>query len=328
MLPKITIITPSFNQGEFLEETILSVLSQNYPNLEYLIMDGGSTDNSVDIIKKYQAQISFWVSEKDSGQAEAINKGLKRASGEIISWLCSDDVYLPDALHKVADLFGKNPDSVMLHGKAVLFGNSIKERVIGAHETELPLKYFSVIPFPQPSSFFRRKLIDEQGLLDESLHFAMDYDLLVRTALHYSLIPSNEIFSKYRMHKQSKSVSMLQEFVVEWSRVFSKFLRSVEEGNYWIEKLKSVNLFDDGTEKYNHQKKFNQEELKIITLFFLELIVHIEYGLLHKTKTSKLLSVIRNTSEGFYKKHRLNSLNFRNEFIPAPLIRLMRKYSR
>ena len=114
--PKISVITPSYNQADFLEETILSVLNQNYPNLEYIIIDGGSTDRSVEIIKKYEKHLSYWVSEKDDGQSHAINKGLQHATGEIICWLCSDDLHVSDTLYTVAELFRLNPEIALLHG--------------------------------------------------------------------------------------------------------------------------------------------------------------------------------------------------------------------
>src|SRR5580700_341038 len=119
-LPKISIITPSYNQGQFIEETILSILNQNYPNLEYLIIDGKSTDSTIEIIKKYEQKIFYWVSEKDSGQSEAINKGFQKATGEIVCWLNSDDILMPNALNEVAAQFIKNKELILLNGQTVL----------------------------------------------------------------------------------------------------------------------------------------------------------------------------------------------------------------
>src|SRR5688572_2633651 len=118
--PKISIITPSYNQGEYIEKTILSVLEQNYPNLEYIIIDGGSTDNSTEIIRKYADRITYWISEPDKGQSDAINKGLKLATGDIVNWLNSDDYYEPGALFKVAEAFN-NPEVNVFAGRSHLF---------------------------------------------------------------------------------------------------------------------------------------------------------------------------------------------------------------
>ena len=114
--PKISIITPSYNQGQFLEQTILSILSQDYPNLEYIIMDGGSSDNSVEIIRKHEDNLTYWVSEPDKGQSDAINKGFQRATGDILTWLNSDDYYLPGTLHTVAEYFTQHPDVECIYG--------------------------------------------------------------------------------------------------------------------------------------------------------------------------------------------------------------------
>lgn len=125
--PKISIVTPSYNQGSYLEETILSVLNQKYPNLEYIIIDGGSTDSSVEIIKKYASYLSYWVSEKDSGQSEALNKGFNRASGEIIAWLNSDDLYCENTLHIIAEKFMEHPEVGIVYGDVINFMANGKE---------------------------------------------------------------------------------------------------------------------------------------------------------------------------------------------------------
>jgi glycosyltransferase involved in cell wall biosynthesis len=119
--PKISIITPSFNQGKFLEETILSIISQKYPSLEFIIIDGGSTDESVEVIKKYGQHITYWISEKDNGQAEAINKGFEKATGEIITWLNSDDLYEKDALLTIGKMFAESPDVDFIFGDCLFF---------------------------------------------------------------------------------------------------------------------------------------------------------------------------------------------------------------
>ena len=125
-LPKISIVIPSYNQGQFLEETILSVVDQQYPDLELFVVDGGSNDTSVDVIKKYEQHLTWWVSEKDKGQSDAINKGFARATGEIVSWLCSDDLYTPGTLHKVAGYFSQQDSSVgLIYGGITTFKNGV-----------------------------------------------------------------------------------------------------------------------------------------------------------------------------------------------------------
>lgn len=326
--PKISIITPSFNQGAFIEETILSVLDQDYPNLEYIIIDGGSVDKSVEVIKKYEGRITHWVSEKDSGQSEAINKGLKLSTGEIVSWLCSDDLYLPEALHKVAKIFNEKKNSVMLHGKAVLFDSSGKQEIKGAEMTDIQLRYYSVIPFPQPSSFFRRRLIDEKGFLREDLHFAMDFDLLIRAALSYEITPVDELLSKYRLHEGSKTISQIRHFEAEWVNVFSKFIRSVEWGVDYIEDLRACELYSDGNDVYLHEHKFSQQDIKLIVLYFLDFMSHLSYQFLETKKASMRLSLIRSMDKIFFSTRKLEKISIRAKYYPSAFIKLFRKFTR
>ena len=265
--PKITIITPSFNQGRFIESTILSVINQDYPNLEYIIIDGGSTDNTTAIIKKYQQHFTYWISEKDSGQSEAINKGLKLCKGDIINWLNSDDLLLPGSLKKIAALFEQHPGAVMVHGRIAYFGD---ENYFSAN---LPLKdleerYPAHICMPQPACFFKRKLIDEQGLLDEALHFSMDTDLYVRAALHYQIVQVGDIFAKFRLHDKSKSVSVFNKiFLEDNKKIFSRVLctlHAVKE----IDELKKLDLFAEPA--YLYKKPGKQFNTRKLLFYFLE----------------------------------------------------------
>lgn len=207
-LPLISIITPSHNQARFLEETILSVLNQDYPNIEYIIIDGGSTDGSVELIHKYEDCLAYWVSEPDRGQAHAINKGFAHATGDIISWLNSDDIYEPNALRFV----GETLDPVA--GPYVVFGDCLfvneRGRPMDVYRgIDRPfyrkLCYWRGWDIPQPTVFVARHVIEEVGPLDESLHLAMDYEWFLRVALHYKFLHLGRILARYRMHPRAKS---------------------------------------------------------------------------------------------------------------------------
>ncbi len=204
--PRMSIVTPSYNQGKFLEETIRSVLLQGYPDLEYIIIDGGSKDGSVEIIRKYEKWLSYWVSEKDRGQSHAINKGWGRASGEIVAYLNSDDLYMPGVLSEVAELFRKYPDCAVIHGQTMVVDEWGKEKgIFGA-----PLDLAASIdgcnnPVAQQSTFIRRRALLDVGLMDEKLHRAMDYDLWLRLRTKYPFLFVPRIWSKLRSHPGSKS---------------------------------------------------------------------------------------------------------------------------
>jgi len=179
--PRISIVTPSYNQGCFLEETIRSVLLQNYPNLEYIVIDGGSTDNSVNIIKRYEEHIAYWQSEKDRGQSDAIAKGFERATGDILSWLNSDDILLPDALTHIAEAFAQDSAT------GVVFGNTL---VIDKNSKEINRYFWPKFLFRyhwslgqyigQESCFWTRDVYDRVGGINRDKFFIMDYDLLIR----------------------------------------------------------------------------------------------------------------------------------------------------
>lgn len=242
--PKISIVTPSYNQGRFIEQTILSVINQNYPNLEYIIIDGGSTDETIDIIKKYETYFSYWVSEPDRGQSHAINKGLEKCTGEIFNWLNSDDWYLPGALFEIASKFVDKPSVVVVSG----YENHIQidGKVVLRKGTFLSKTISQTIErceVTQPSTFFRLSAVKTIGPLPEDIHFIMDGELWVRLLLMYG----QECFCKiqkplvnFRLHENSKTVNNTFEnnFLFERSSIITDLQHfvgvPVEIINYWI----------------------------------------------------------------------------------------------
>jgi len=211
--PRISIITPSFNQGRFIKQTIDSILNQNYPNLEYWVVDGGSTDDTVDILKSYGKKIN-WVSEKDKGQTDAINKGLKRITGDIVAYLNSDDMYLPNTLHTVAEYFMNHADAQWLTGDYFIIDADGKkiQSYVAAYKTMLrrnpTFARLCIANFiNQPSTFWSRTLIDEIGFLDEHLRYVMDFDYWMRIIQKYPLHVLPRHLSFFRIHDESKGGS-------------------------------------------------------------------------------------------------------------------------
>ena len=208
MLPKISVITPSYNQGNFIEETILSVLGQDYPNLEYIIVDGGSTDNTVEIIKKYENKIHYWVSEKDNGQSHAINKGFSKASGDILCWLNSDDMYMPGTLKYIVQYLQLDKNSVYfgncLHFKYINFSiESWGSDIIKSSQMS-NLKNIDYII--QPSSFWTKEIWQRVGCLREDLHYAFDWEWFLRAQLlEVNFNPLPRCLSLYRIHDTHKT---------------------------------------------------------------------------------------------------------------------------
>jgi glycosyltransferase involved in cell wall biosynthesis len=179
--PLISVVTPSYNQARFLEETLHSVASQDYPRTEHIVIDGGSTDGSVDIIRRHAPRLGHWVSEKDRGQSHAINKGLAIAQGDVLAWLNSDDTYLPGALRAVGEVFATHPDVDLVYGDFVytdVAGHPLRRRHVFSTISFESLLYHDYLG--QPAVFFRRSLFEKAGPIDEALHYCMDWDLFLR----------------------------------------------------------------------------------------------------------------------------------------------------
>jgi glycosyltransferase involved in cell wall biosynthesis len=232
-LPSITIVTPSFRQARYLERTILSVLGQNYPKLEYFVLDGGSTDGSVDIIKKYADRIAFWVSEKDGGQSAAINKGLKRATGDIVGWLNSDDTLAPGSLHRIGTYYQQHPEVDLLYGHTCLIDSedNVSRRLVAIPTNAHELITYTHDIWSQPGTTWRRKLHERLGYLDESLHCMMDGDWWIRSALNARIGFTPHHLANLRIHSETKTSS--PALAAKWAaeqdeldRRYGKMIRS------------------------------------------------------------------------------------------------------
>lgn len=226
-LPKISIVTPSYNQAQYLEETIRSVLLQSYPNLEYIIIDGGSTDGSVEIIKKYEPWLTYWVSEPDRGQSHAINKGFGKATGDIFGWINSDDYYAPNAFSHIANLFKKN-QTAWVSGVCQT-SNPNGEIVSSNSEPQEFEKWLLTCPLAQPSVFWRRELWQAVGGVDTNLQYSFDYDLWMKfSRVEPKPIWTDRHIATFRIHPASKSSTSRVNFDREDWLIFHRNINRIK----------------------------------------------------------------------------------------------------
>lgn len=226
--PRISIITPSFNQGKYIEETIRSVILQGYPNLEYIVLDGDSTDNSVEIIKNYEKYIDYWVSEPDNGQADAIYRGIEMATGDIIAYINSDDIYYPGAFYKIAEKFTKNPVCSWLTGKTVF----IDEVSIPTKEQPkyLPINMFTMVYLgnfiSQQSTFWKKDFYSAVGGFDRNLQFGFDYELFLKFLNIEKPLWMDDQLTAFRSHPMSKTSNLMDVCFEEFYKINENYKKS------------------------------------------------------------------------------------------------------
>jgi glycosyltransferase involved in cell wall biosynthesis len=221
--PSVSVVTPSFNQGRFLEETIRSVLLQGYPSLEYIVMDGGSTDESVDILRRYEPWLAHWQSGKDGGQSEAINRGWDRSHGEFLAWLNSDDAYRAGAIARAVNALREHPAVGAVYGKVSICDEETRPTgKFGGRPFDLGQLFWGRNPVAQPATFLRRSVLEQTGTLDESLHFVMDHELWIRVARRMPIIFVDEVWADFRLYPGSKSGSGLLKRHRELHEVLTK----------------------------------------------------------------------------------------------------------
>jgi glycosyltransferase involved in cell wall biosynthesis len=237
--PLVSVITPSFNAARFLEEAVRSVLAQDYPHIEYLVMDGGSTDGSVDILRSYATRLTY-VSVADDGAADAINKGFAKARGEILAWLGADDTYLSGAVSKAVEALASNPDAAAVYGEG--YWTDSRGEVLGRYPTAAfdPKMFARECGICQPACFFRREAMEAVGMLNPVLRSAFDYDLWIRLAKRYRFAHIPEYLATSRMHRENKtlgqrrtvfteSIALLAQHYgyvpVKWAYGYLSFLR-------------------------------------------------------------------------------------------------------
>lgn len=238
MFPKVSIVTPSFNQVRFIESTLKSVIDQGYPNLEYIIIDGGSTDGSVDIIERYAAIYPFirWVSEKDSGQSNAINKGLKMTTGDIVAWINSDDVYDLNAISSAVKCFQENPEVSMVYGDANVVDENGKfvSKFAATEEFNLWRLIHIWDYIMQPTVFWKREIFPKVGFLDESLNWTMDWDFWIRVGMHFKVKYNHVHVADNREYGDTKTSTGGLKRLKEIKRLLKRYTKDRFPNSYMV----------------------------------------------------------------------------------------------
>ena len=315
-LPRISIVTPSYNQGQFIEQTILSVLNQNYPNLEYIVIDGGSTDDTVSILKKYSDKLTYWVSEKDSGQSHAINKGIKYCTGDVFNWLNSDDFLQPGALHHIGLEYSKQPYTALCCRVSVLdnrdFHHVRKPSYLGSNPEDSVARF----NINQEGTWWALDAVKLAGGVNESLHYCMDLNLWFQLLLSHpfeTFRTSDVIVSNFRRHEaakstmESKTTFIDSAFVLDELQLFNALLPENTKWDYF--KLLGVSRPDQEVAKITYPASKNIRKaitdkrlMHLLTNFFHQG----EYVLAKKVSAQlSVLSPHVNRKDLLYVKRRL-----------------------
>ncbi|MFN0187171.1 MAG: glycosyltransferase family 2 protein [Bacteroidia bacterium] len=325
----ISIITPSFNQARFLEQTIDSVLSQQYPNLQYAVIDGGSTDGSVEIIRKYEKYLSYWISEPDAGQSSAINKGLARATGDVVNWLNSDDYLQPGALKILANIFS-NPSVNVVAGRGhVVQNGNIVKRTTGTDIYPGNLaKTLGCARIDQPETYFRRTIFNQLGNLDESLHLNMDKEFWMRYLIHFGLngvVKIPDILTNFRWHDDSKTKSQSSKFELESNGLMYQFAvtNKMDDGAQLIKRsIPCAKDMLDGTTRKGFKTETSLAN-KAIDNFFLHKANEAYYRHDHSTCLT-LLSCLDRASLEPPDARLFDQLKMKSKYLPVWMIKLIR----
>ncbi len=262
------IVTPTYNQGCYLQQNIDSIQSSS-SLVKHSIIDGSSTDSTLDVINLNENSLFYWLSEPDSGQSEAINKGFSRRSGDYLTWINSDDYYLPGALDTVSSLFDHNPEIDVIHGGSILVDKSSSQFGLDYGQSRgLPFRYYSGMCFPQPSSFIRKRIFDKIGCVNENLHYAMDYELFLKLKLiGASFMKVDNLFSAYRYHESSKTVSSPLDFADEWLQVYCNFIHDEYYSSDILNILNNLCLAKEQNCSYERSQYLSKNDL-LKTLFY------------------------------------------------------------
>ncbi|MCX6313043.1 MAG: glycosyltransferase family 2 protein [Bacteroidetes bacterium] len=315
--PKISIITPSYNQGAYIEETILSIINQNYPNLEYIIIDGGSTDNTIEIIKKYEKYLTYWVSEKDNGQSDAINKGLKIATGKIFNWLNSDDYYEPGTLKKVAELFADSCTEVVC-GKSTIFGKDYNYTGEYSQGFDINKKIVENARVNQPATFFRMDVVRQLGSLNATLHYCMDLEWWMKylfTNGKTKIVYTDNILVNFREHSNSKTIESSRKFIEDKFVLYSGIVARKDATIHSIDNYSFDVILSNVPSEFVFQ---------ITNQFFLNNAI-LYYGKRKMSKVKLLLSFVKMEFLDEDKRKQYNRMKFRSNFIPPFFYRTSEK---